>query len=156
MRQKVSSGEPFENVYGYSRAVQVGDHIHVSGTTARPPDLDGDTYRQARAALSIIETALQEVGSSLADVVRTVTYVMDIDDAEMVARAHREVFGDADQLSRTPTSVLGSSRFPSGTGTKNRPGTRLGVGLISNWSAASPTTSLPKASAHHRPSASGS
>jgi hypothetical protein len=46
--------------------------------------------------------------------------------------------------------------FPSGTGTKNRPGTRLGVGLISNWSAASPTTSLPKASAHHRPSASGS
>jgi hypothetical protein len=61
-----------------------------------------------------------------------------------------------DQLSRTPTSVLGSSRFPSGTGTKNRPGTRLGVGLISNWSAASPTTSLPKASAHHRPSASGS
>ena len=90
MRRKVSSGEPFENVYGYSRAVQVGDHIPVSGTTARPPDLDGDTYRQARAALSIIETALQEVGSSLADVVRTVTYVMDIDDAEMVARAHRE------------------------------------------------------------------
>ena len=94
MRQKVSSGEPFENVYGYSRAVRVGDHIHVSGTTARSPDLDGDTYRQARAALSIIETALQEVGSSLADVVRTVTYVTDIDDTEVVARAHREVFGD--------------------------------------------------------------
>jgi enamine deaminase RidA (YjgF/YER057c/UK114 family) len=94
MRQKVSSGGPFENVYGYSRAVRVGDHIHVSGTTARPPDLDGDTYRQARAALSIIETALQEVGSSLADVVRTVIYVTDIDDAEVVARAHREVFGD--------------------------------------------------------------
>jgi enamine deaminase RidA (YjgF/YER057c/UK114 family) len=94
MRQKVSSGGPFEDVYGYSRAVRVGDHINVSGTTARPPDLDGDAYRQARAAMSIIENALREVGSSLAAVVRTVIYVTDLDEAELVARAHREVFGD--------------------------------------------------------------
>jgi enamine deaminase RidA (YjgF/YER057c/UK114 family) len=93
MRQKVSSGGPFENVYGYSRAVRVGDQIHVSGTTARQPDLDGDAYRQARAALSIIENALREIGSSLAAVVRTVTYITDIDEAELVARAHNEVFG---------------------------------------------------------------
>ena len=101
MRQRVSSGGPFEDVYGYSRAVRVGDQIHVSGTTARPPNLDGDTYRQARAALSIIEDALRDVGSSLAAVVRTVTYVTDIDDAELVARAHREVFGEI-----RPTATL--------------------------------------------------
>lgn len=101
MRQKVSSGGPFEDVYGYSRAVRVDAHIHVSGTTARPPDLDGDTYQQARAALTIIEKALQDVGSSLAAVVRTVTYITDIDDAELIARAHREVFGEI-----RPTATL--------------------------------------------------
>jgi enamine deaminase RidA (YjgF/YER057c/UK114 family) len=68
--------------------------VHVAGTTATDPDIDGaDTYRQARAALAIIERALQEAGSSLAAVVRTVTYVTDIDDLELVAKAHREVFG---------------------------------------------------------------
>jgi enamine deaminase RidA (YjgF/YER057c/UK114 family) len=93
MRQNVSSGEPFEDVYGYSRAVRVGHQVHVSGTTPRPPYLDAtDAYQQAKAALSIIEDALRQVGSSTAAVVRTVTYVTDIDDAELVARAHRETF----------------------------------------------------------------
>lgn len=112
MRQNVSSGGPFENVYGYSRAVRVGDHIHISGTTARPPDLDGDTYRQARAALSIIENALRDVGSSLDAVVRTVTYVTDIDEAELVARAHREVFGDVRPAATLVqvTGLLGGAR----------------------------------------------
>lgn len=82
-------------MYGYSRAVRVGDQVHVAGTTATDPDVDGaDTYQQARAALAIIERALHEAGSSLAAVVRTVTYVTDIDDLELVARAHREVFGE--------------------------------------------------------------
>jgi enamine deaminase RidA (YjgF/YER057c/UK114 family) len=90
----VRSGGPFEDVYGYSRAVRVGDHVHVAGTTAREPDLDGDAYQQAQAALRIITAALDEAGSSAADVVRTVTYVTDIDDAMLVARAHREVFGE--------------------------------------------------------------
>jgi enamine deaminase RidA (YjgF/YER057c/UK114 family) len=112
MRQRVSSGGPFENVYGYSRAVRVGEHIHVAGTTARSPDLDGDAYQQARAALSIIENALCEVGSSLAAVVRTVTYVTDIDDAELVARAHREVFGEVLPAATlvAVTGLLGGAR----------------------------------------------
>lgn len=93
-RNNVRSGNPFEDVYGYCRAVRVGNQIHVSGTTAQPPDLEGrDAYEQARAALSIIEAALHEAGTSLAAVVRTVTYVTDIDDTDLVARAHQEVFG---------------------------------------------------------------
>lgn len=94
-RVNVSSGGPFEEMYGYSRAVRVAGQIHVSGTTARPPQLaHADAYEQSVAALSIIEAALREVGSSLQAVVRTITYVTDIADAELVARAHREAFGD--------------------------------------------------------------
>lgn len=93
MRENYASGGDFEDVYGYSRAVRVGDHIHVAGTCAR--DLDGtDTYTQAKEALSIIEAALKEAGSSPAAVVRTVTYVTDIGDKLQVARAHTEMFGD--------------------------------------------------------------
>ncbi|QSB13409.1 RidA family protein [Natronosporangium hydrolyticum] len=112
MRQQVSSGGPYEDMYGYSRVVRVGDQIHVSGTTARPPDLDGDAYRQARAALAIIENALQDVGSTLAAVVRTVTYVTEIDDAELVARAHREIFGDIRPAATLVevTGLLGGAR----------------------------------------------
>lgn len=112
MRQKVSSGGPYESVYGYSRAVRVGDQIHVAGTTARPPDLDGDAYQQARAALAIIENALREVGSSVAAVVRTVTYLTDIDDADPVARAHREVFGEIRPAATlvAVTGLLGGAR----------------------------------------------
>jgi enamine deaminase RidA (YjgF/YER057c/UK114 family) len=93
-RINVPSGGDFEQVYGYSRAVRVGDHVHVSGTTARAPFLDGDAYEQAKAVLSIIESSLRQAGSSLVSVVRTVTYVTEIKDAELVARAHREAFGD--------------------------------------------------------------
>ncbi|MEV4009063.1 RidA family protein [Nonomuraea angiospora] len=95
MRRNVSSGGPFEDVYGYSRAVRIADQVHISGTTAQPPHLDGaDAYQQAIAALAIIEKALRDAGSSMTAVVRTVTYVTDIADAELVARAHREVFGE--------------------------------------------------------------
>ena len=93
-RVTVASGGPFEEQYGYSRAVRVGSQVHVAGTCARGGDLDGDTYTQAAAALRIIAAALQEAGASTADVVRTVTYVTDIADAGLVARAHREVFAD--------------------------------------------------------------
>ena len=89
-RQNVSSGNPFEDVYGYCRAVRVGDQIHVAGTTA-PGE---DAYTQARAALRTIEQALVDVGSSVAAVVRTVTYVTDMADRDQVAKAHSEVFGD--------------------------------------------------------------
>jgi enamine deaminase RidA (YjgF/YER057c/UK114 family) len=80
-------------VYGYSRATRVGGQVHVSGTTAREPDLEADAYGQARAAWRIIVDALEQVGSSVDAVVRTVTYVTDISDADLVARAHREVLG---------------------------------------------------------------
>ncbi|MFC0114641.1 RidA family protein [Kibdelosporangium aridum] len=94
-RQNVSSGGSFEPVYGYCRAVRVGNQIHVSGTCARDPHLDGtDAYQQAKNILEIIETALQEAGSSRAAVVRTVAYVTDINDKMLVAKAHSEVFGD--------------------------------------------------------------
>lgn len=92
-RRRVSSGGPYEDVYGYSRAVRTGGQVHVSGTTAREPDLGGDAYEQALAAWRIVEDALLQLGSSLAAVVRTVTYVVDIADADLVARAHREVLG---------------------------------------------------------------
>lgn len=93
-RRQVSTGGPFEDRYGYCRAVRVGDHVHVAGTTAQPPHVDGcDAEEQARAAIGIIADALARVDASLADVVRTVTYVTDIADMEAVARAHREAFG---------------------------------------------------------------
>ncbi|WP_433332178.1 RidA family protein [Spirillospora sp. CA-294931] len=95
MRQNIGSGGPFEDTYGYCRVVRVGDQIHVSGTTARHPDLEGaGTYEQARSALAIIDKALRDVGSSVEAVVRTVAYVTDIDDRLEVARAHSEVFGE--------------------------------------------------------------
>ncbi len=93
-RRNVSSGGSFEDVYGYSRAVRVGDHVHVAGTCARGADLDGDAYVQARAALAIVADALAELGLGLDAVVRTVAYVTDIADAQLVARAHREALGD--------------------------------------------------------------
>ncbi len=92
-RQSFSSHGPYEDVYGYHRAVRVGEHVHVSGTTAREPDLGADAYTQALGALAIISDALDALGSALEAVVRTVTYVTDIADAHLVARAHREVLG---------------------------------------------------------------
>lgn len=93
-RKNIHSGGDVEDVYGYCRAVRVGDHVHVAGTTAREPNLDGDAYVQAKAALEIVAAALAEAGSGPADVVRTVTYVTDIADFDLVARAHREMFSE--------------------------------------------------------------
>lgn len=94
-RVNVSSGGPYEEMYGYSRAVRVGDHVHVAGTTAEPSQVEGaDAYHQAASAIRRIAASLEEVGASLADVVRTVTYVTDIADVDLIARAHKEAFGD--------------------------------------------------------------
>jgi enamine deaminase RidA (YjgF/YER057c/UK114 family) len=92
-RVRIGSGYPFESAYGYSRAIRAENHVFVSGTTARPPDLEGDAYRQARAAPDIIAAALAEVGAQLSSVVRTVVYVVDMSDVDRVARAHVEAFG---------------------------------------------------------------
>lgn len=97
-RQNIASGGPFEDIYGYCRAVRVGDSIHVAGTCAAMDVLDdslaGDTpaYDQAVSALGIVETALNEAGASFADVVRTTTFITNIDDWEQIARAHSEAF----------------------------------------------------------------
>jgi enamine deaminase RidA (YjgF/YER057c/UK114 family) len=92
-RSNIGSHNPFEDVYGYSRAVRVGDHVFVSGTTARPDDLGADAYLQAKSALGIIATAMAELGASFADVVRTSVYIVDMADIDLVTRAHAEAFG---------------------------------------------------------------
>ena len=99
-RQRISSGKPTEAVIGYSRAVRVGAHIWVAGTTGPlPPDhpnTPGDAYAQAKHAIGIIEKALAEAGATLDDVVRTRVFLTNIkDDAEAVGRAHFESFGAA-------------------------------------------------------------
>jgi len=91
-RKNISSGSPFEDVFGYCRAVRVGNTIHVAGTCAAQDCLDDtSTHDQAVSALDIIQTALAEAGSGPGDVVRTITYLTNIDDMPEVARAHHAV-----------------------------------------------------------------
>ena len=92
-RANFSSSYPFEDVYGYARAVRVGDLIFVSGTTARGHHLDGDAYTQMLAAIDTVGSALGEAGAELRHVVRTVVYVLDLADINQIARAHEESFG---------------------------------------------------------------
>lgn len=96
-RHHVSSGSPWEQPVGFSRAVRVGAHVYVSGTTGT--DAQGkvpyhDAYAQAKLALARIAEALEHAGASMRDVVRTRMYVTDIAQWQAVGRAHAEAFAE--------------------------------------------------------------
>jgi enamine deaminase RidA (YjgF/YER057c/UK114 family) len=94
-RQHARSGSPFESTIGFSRAVRVGATIAVSGTTPVWPDgsVDPDLTVQTRRCWEIALTALEELGGTVDDVVRTRQYVVDAADAEAVGAVHGEIFG---------------------------------------------------------------
>lgn len=111
VRQRVSSGSPYEPVLGSCRAVRVGKHIAVAGTAPIGPDgkvvAPGDAASQARRCFAIIEKALADLGCKLSSVVRTRLLLTQIEDWQKVARVHGEFFNDY----RPATTIMQITRF---------------------------------------------
>ena len=94
MRKNISSGAPWEDQVGYSRAVKIGNVIEVSGTA---PVINGEVagenaYEQTKVCLQVIQAALQEAGADMNDVIRTRMFVTDISKWEQIGKAHGEFF----------------------------------------------------------------
>ena len=110
-RQNVDSGRPWESSCGFSRAVRIGNVVEVSLTTASAPDgtilFPDDVYEQTRESLRMIKAALEEVGATLEDVIKTRMYLKDMSHWAEAGRAHGEVFGDI----RPVTGWIGMSGF---------------------------------------------
>lgn len=113
-RRQVSSGSPYEDQIGFSRAVRVGPHVAVSGTAPVMPDgapVPADVYSQTRRCLEIVAAALAEAGAGLEHVVRTRIYAVRREDFHEIGRAHAEFFGETRPASTYVVVGLLDSRW---------------------------------------------